>query len=82
ALSRCAFVYRILVMRKISPRFRPHPQIAKQQNWGRDALAKVNTTPHNENEADQQTGRPALYDNAIPTDYNHNLGVQKGWIGT
>ncbi len=49
---------------------------------GRDALAKVNTTPHNENEADQQTGRPALYDKAIPTDYNHNLGVQKGWIGT
>ena len=60
----------------------PPIEIAKQQNWGRDALAKVNTTPHNENKADQQTGRPALYDNAIPTDYNHNLGVQKGWIGT
>lgn len=61
---------------------KPPTEIAKEQNWGRDALAKVNTTPHNENQADQQTGRPALYDNAIPTEYSHNLGVQKGWIGT
>ena len=45
-------------------------------------VSTTSEVPHNENEADQQTGRPALYDNAIPTDYNHNLGVQKGWIGT
>ena len=59
----------------------PPAQIAKEQNWGRDALAKVNTTSHNENKVDHETGRPALYDNAIPTDYSHNLGVQKGWLG-
>jgi len=30
---------------------------------------------HNKNKADQQTGRPTLYDNATRTDYNHNLGL-------
>ena len=60
----------------------PPAQIAKEQNWGRDALAKVHATPHNENKADQQTGRPALYDNAIPDSYEHSLGIQKGWAGT
>ena len=60
----------------------PPAKIAKEQNWGRDALAKVHATPHNENKADQQTGRPALYDNAIPDSYEHSLGIQKGWAGT
>ena len=32
--------------------------------------------------ANQQTGQPALYDNAIPDAYEHNLGIQKGWAGT
>ncbi|WKS53550.1 hypothetical protein NLL48_11645 [Corynebacterium tuberculostearicum] len=26
------------------------------------------------------TGRPALYDNAIDTDYTHSIGIQKGQI--
>lgn len=60
----------------------PPAKIAKQQNWGRDALAKVTATPHNENHADHETGRPALYDNAIPVTYEHNLGIQQGWAGT
>lgn len=59
---------------------RPPIEIAKQQNWGRDALAKVNTTPHNENEADQQTGRPALYDQGIDVEYTHSIGIRKGQI--
>ncbi|WP_302524026.1 hypothetical protein [Corynebacterium propinquum] len=25
-------------------------------------------------------GRPALYDNAIDTDYTHSIGIQKGQI--
>ena len=57
-------------------------EIAKECNWGRDALSKVNATTHNENQANQETGRPALYDNAISTEYSHNLGIQKGWVGT
>ena len=28
--------------------------------------------------ADQETGRPAFYDNAIPTEYQHNIGIRKG----
>ncbi|MDK8501430.1 IS256 family transposase, partial [Corynebacterium pseudodiphtheriticum] len=43
-------------------------------------LAKVNTTPHNENEADQQTGRPALYDQGIDVEYTHSIGIRKGQI--
>ena len=35
-----------------------------------------------QNKAVQQTGRAALYDNAILTAYNQNLGVEKGWLGT
>jgi len=31
-------------------------------------------------EADHETGRPALYDNAIDTDYTHSIGIQKGQI--
>src|SRR5699024_10925352 len=57
-------------------------EIAKECNWGRDALSKVNATTHNENQANQETGRPALYDNAISTEYSHNLGIQKVWVGT
>ncbi|MDK7884672.1 IS256 family transposase, partial [Corynebacterium striatum] len=53
--------------------------IARRANWGRDALAKVITTPQ-QNTDNQETGRPALYDNAIGDEYSHNLGIQKGWI--
>ena len=56
-------------------------EIARQQRFGQDALAKVTVlTQPNENQANQVTGRPALYDNAIPTDYQHNIGIQKGTI--
>ncbi|XSE39638.1 hypothetical protein ACEN2C_09180 [Corynebacterium auriscanis] len=56
-------------------------EITKQQHFGQAALAKVTAlTEPNENQANQETGRPALYDNAIPTDYQHNIGIQKGTI--
>ena len=55
-------------------------EIARQSNWGQDQLAKVQTLTHNENQADHETGRPALYDNAIDTDYTHSIGIQKGQI--
>ncbi|AZA13093.1 MULE transposase domain protein [Corynebacterium choanae] len=55
--------------------------IAKQQNWGKDSLAKVETlTPVNNNEANHQTGRPALYDNHIDIEYTHSIGIRKGTI--
>lgn len=57
-------------------------EIARQQRWGQDALAKVTAlTQPNENQTNQETGRPALYDNAIPTEYQHNIGIRKGTIG-
>ena len=55
-------------------------EIARQSNWGQDQLAKVPILTHNENQADHETGRPALYDNAIDTDYTHSIGIQKGQI--
>lgn len=52
--------------------------IARQQRWGQDALAKVTAlTTANENQADHETGRPAFYDNAIPTEYTHSIGIRK-----
>ena len=55
-------------------------QIAGQSNWGQDQLAKVTTLTHNENQAEHETGRPALYDNGIDTEYTHSIGIQKGQI--
>ncbi|WP_175934716.1 IS1249 family transposase [Corynebacterium sp. Marseille-P4321] len=55
-------------------------EIARQSNWGQDQLAKVSTLTHNENQADHETGRPALYDNAIDTNYTHSIGIRKGHI--
>lgn len=57
----------------------PH-KIARQQNWGKDQLAKVHVLTHTENHTNHETGRPALYDNAIPTEYNHSVGIRKGTI--
>jgi len=54
--------------------------IARQSNWGQDQLAKVTPLTHNENQADHETGRPALYDNGIDTEYTHSIGIQKGQI--
>ena len=55
-------------------------RIARQSNWGQDQLAKVTTLTRNENQADYETGRPALYDNGIDTEYTHSIGIQKGHI--
>ena len=52
-------------------------RIARQSNWGQGQLAKVSTLTRNENQADHETGRPALYDNAIDTNYTHSIGIQK-----
>lgn len=54
--------------------------IARQSNWGQDQLAKVSLLSRNENSADHETGRPALYDNAIDAEYTHSLGVRRGQI--
>ena len=54
-------------------------KIARQCNYGQDQLAKVNDlVPEDHNKADHETGRPAFYDNAIPTEYQHNIGIRKG----
>ena len=55
-------------------------RIARQSDWGQGQLAKVSTLTQNENQADHETGRPALYDNAIDTNYTHSIGIQKGQI--
>ena len=47
-------------------------------NYGQDQLAKVNyLAEEDHNKADQETGRPAFYDNAIPTEYEHSIGIRK-----
>ena len=55
-------------------------QIARQCNFGQDQLAKVTTLTHDENQADHQTGRPALYDKGIGIEYTHSTGIQKGQV--
>ena len=55
-------------------------EIARQSNWGQDQLAKVQTLTHNENQADHETGRPALYGNAIDTNYTRFNRHPKGQI--
>ena len=55
-------------------------RIAKQPHWGQDQLSKVSILTHTKNQADQETGRPALYDNATDTTYTHSIGIQKGQI--
>lgn len=55
--------------------------IARQCNFGQDQLAKVSDLVREDlNTADPQTGRPAFYDNAIPTEYSHSIGIRKGPI--
>jgi len=52
--------------------------IARQCNFGQDQLAKANNLAEEDhNNVDQETGRSAFYDNAIPTEYNHSIGNQK-----
>lgn len=54
-------------------------EIARQCNFGQDQLAKINDlVPEDHNEADQETGRPAFYDNATAAEYQHSIGTRKG----
>lgn len=51
-------------------------EVARQQRFGQDALAKVTAlTQPNESQANQETGRPALlrqrYPNRVPTQHRH-----------
>lgn len=57
-------------------------EIARQQNWGQDALAKAQTLANQEKQATSGhgDGRPATYDSAIDTAYNHSMGIRKGHI--
>lgn len=57
-------------------------EIARQCNFGQDQLAKVSDLVTEDiNKADPHTGRPAFYDNAIPTEYSHSIGTRKGHVG-
>ncbi|CAM2814854.1 IS1249 family transposase [Corynebacterium propinquum] len=56
-------------------------EIARQCNFGQDQLAKVtDLVPEDLNKADQQTGRPAFYDQGIDVEYTHSIGIRKGQI--
>ena len=57
-------------------------EIARQQNWGQDALAKAQTLANQQKQATSghEDGQPATYDNAIDTAYNHSMGIRKGHI--
>ncbi|MDN6100527.1 MAG: transposase, partial [Corynebacterium flavescens] len=55
-------------------------EIARQQNWGKDALAKATILANQEKQATNghDDSRPATLDNAIDAAYNHNMGIRKG----
>ena len=56
-------------------------KIARDQRWGQDALSTAtDLITHNTTATTNDIGAPAEYDTAIDTSYQHNLGIQKGWI--
>lgn len=57
-------------------------EIARQQNWGQNALTKAQTLASQETQATSghEDGRPATYDSAIDTAYNHSIGIRKGHL--
>lgn len=59
-------------------------QIARSQAWGQIALttARELLTHENTHSDKHEIGAPAEYDTAIDTNYQHSLGIQKGWITT
>lgn len=55
--------------------------IARSQNWGQAALSTAHELiTHDTNVTTNDNGAPAEYDTAIDTEYQHNLGIQKGWV--
>ncbi|MGO1457625.1 hypothetical protein [Corynebacterium casei] len=56
-------------------------ETARQQRWGKDALAKVSALLEAEAPTPPEHGGPSGYDTAIDTSYQHSMGVQKGWLG-
>lgn len=59
----------------------PDPlEVAKSQGWGMNAYDQARTHTPTENLADHETGRPALYDNHIDSEYTHSIGIRKGQI--
>ncbi|MGV0368718.1 hypothetical protein ACUY29_08010, partial [Corynebacterium aurimucosum] len=56
-------------------------KIARDQRWGQDALSTAtDMITHDTTATTNDIGAPAEYDTAIDTSYQHNLGIQKGWI--
>ncbi|MEO5312370.1 IS256 family transposase, partial [Corynebacterium sp. c24Ua_83] len=56
-------------------------KIARDQRWGQDALSTAtNLITHDTTATTNDIGAPAEYDTTIDTSYQHNLGIQKGWV--
>ncbi len=56
-------------------------RIAGDQRWGQAALAKVDDLLAAQDQSPSDDGRPASYDTAIDSTYQHSMGVQQGWVG-
>lgn len=58
-------------------------RIARSQRWGQEGLDRAHEliTHEHTTAATNDDGAPAGYDTAIDTEYQHSLGVQKGWAG-
>lgn len=58
--------------------------VARSQRWGQDGLDRAHEllTHENTQAATNDNGAPAGYDTAIDTEYQHSMGIQKGWAGT
>lgn len=55
-----------------------HMAAARRCHFGQDQLAKVELLRRIENNtADQETGRPAVYDNGIPMDWDNTISKRK-----
>lgn len=56
---------------------RPPHEIAKEQKWGRNVLAKVKAASTT-NTANDLDGAPAQYDTGIESTHTNDIGIRKG----
>lgn len=57
-------------------------EIARQQKWGQDGLAKVAALKNQETtDIGREDGQPASYDTGIESTPTNSMGIRKGWLG-
>ncbi|BAU94478.1 hypothetical protein N24_0216 [Corynebacterium suranareeae] len=57
-------------------------EIARQQHWGQDRLAKVEVLSNQEDPSSgREDGRLARYDTGVDATPTNSIGIRQGWVG-